>query len=230
MLRPARGEGFSIPLEIASSCSFGQMERSGKASATLYCAEPYQTLRICCMRLPAPALRDDRARDTGILACSLWTNSRSQRRSSVHACFSHLAFSSNTNLRDPSQVRAEAAPQADRTGVRQRVNGPGACTMLRGGARTPRPHGHPSRRGPRGCTPKHTPAHRPHGHRHLGGPRRRLNQALRVHALAARTRHGRALPPRRPVLFEPARTRVRHDHSSSSSSPAKSTSRCPTTA
>ena len=43
-------------------------------------------------------------------------------------------------------------------------------------------------------------AHRSHGHRHLGGRRRRRDQALRLHALRARPRHGRPLPARRPVL------------------------------
>jgi hypothetical protein len=71
---------------------------------------------------------------------------------------------------------------------------------------------------------------RPHGHRHLGGPRRGSNQALRVHALRARTRHGRTLPPRRPVLLELARTQVRHDNRVHRARREESTNRCPTTA
>ena len=37
-------------------------------------------------------------------------------------------------------------------------------------------------------------------HRHLGGDRRRLDQAVRVHALRAGAGHGRALPAGRPLL------------------------------
>ena len=39
-------------------------------------------------------------------------------------------------------------------------------------------------------------ARRPHGHRHLGGHRRRGDQAVRLHALRPRPRHGRPLPAR----------------------------------
>ena len=52
----------------------------------------------------------------------------------------------------------------------------------------------------------------PHGHRHLGGRRRRLHQALRVHALRARPGHGRPLPAGRPVLPHLAGARVPHGH------------------
>ena len=37
-------------------------------------------------------------------------------------------------------------------------------------------------------------ARRPHGHRHLGGRRRGLDEAVRLHALRAGAGHGRALP------------------------------------
>ena len=47
------------------------------------------------------------------------------------------------------------------------------------------------------------------GHRHLGGRGRGRDEALRVHALRARPRHGRTLPAGRPVLPVLARARVR---------------------
>ena len=71
---------------------------------------------------------------------------------------------------------------------------------------------------------------RPDGDRHLGGRRRRLDQALRVHALRARPRDGRPLPARRPVLPDAGAPASFTCRPSSSSSPARSTSRCPTTA
>ena len=48
------------------------------------------------------------------------------------------------------------------------------------------------------------------GHRHLGGRRRRLDQALRVHALRAGAGDGRPLPAGRSVLSDLARARVSH--------------------
>ena len=71
---------------------------------------------------------------------------------------------------------------------------------------------------------------RPDGHRHLGGGRRRLDQALRLHALRARPRHGRPLPAGRPVLPRPGARASSTCRPSSSSSRARSTSRCRTTA
>ena len=70
-------------------------------------------------------------------------------------------------------------------------------------------------------------ARRPHGDRHLGGHRRRRDQAVRLHALRARPRHGRPLPARRPVLPEPGRRASTTSRPSSSSSPARSTSHMP---
>ena len=67
---------------------------------------------------------------------------------------------------------------------------------------------------------------RPHGHRHLGGGRRRVHEALRLHALRARSRHGRPLPAGRPVLPRVASARVRLARRTSSSWPARSTRRC----
>ena len=64
----------------------------------------------------------------------------------------------------------------------------------------------------------------------LGGRRRGRHQAVWVHALHARPRPGRPLPARRPVLPVVARPPVRLRRPSSSSWPARSTSRCPTTA
>ena len=52
-------------------------------------------------------------------------------------------------------------------------------------------------------------AHRPHGDRHLGGGRRRRHQAVRVHALRARSRDGRALPAGGSLLPVLAGARVR---------------------
>ena len=51
---------------------------------------------------------------------------------------------------------------------------------------------------------------RPDGHRHLGGRRGGRHQALRLHVLQARPRHGRPLPAGRPVLplVEGARVRL----------------------
>ena len=57
-----------------------------------------------------------------------------------------------------------------------------------------------------------------------------VDQAVRLHALRARPRDGRPLPAGRPVLPDLEGARVRHGRPSSSSSPARSTSRCPTSA
>ena len=73
-------------------------------------------------------------------------------------------------------------------------------------------------------------ARRPDGHRHLGGRRRRLDQAVRLHALRAGPGHGRPLPAGRPVLPRPGRRASTTSRPSSSSSPARSTSRCRTSA
>ena len=56
------------------------------------------------------------------------------------------------------------------------------------------------------------PAHRPARHRHLGGDRRRLDQAVRLHALRARSGHGRPLPAGRPLLprLQGPRARLLH--------------------
>ena len=67
---------------------------------------------------------------------------------------------------------------------------------------------------------------RPDGDRHLGGRRGGRDQALWVHALRSRSRHGRPLPAGRPLLPVVAGARVRHCRPTSSSSPARSTRRC----
>ena len=51
---------------------------------------------------------------------------------------------------------------------------------------------------------------RPHGHRRVGGRGLRRHQALRLHVLQARPRHGRTLPSGRSLLSGLAGPRVRH--------------------
>ena len=66
--------------------------------------------------------------------------------------------------------------------------------------------------------------------RHLVGDRRRLDQAVRVHALHAGSRRRRSLPADRPVVPRVARRApARASASGSSSSPTTSTATCPTT-
>ena len=71
---------------------------------------------------------------------------------------------------------------------------------------------------------------RPHGHRRLGGRRRGRHEAVRLHALHARPGPRRPLHPARPVLPLLARTRSSTSTPSSSSSRARSTRTCPTSA
>ena len=71
---------------------------------------------------------------------------------------------------------------------------------------------------------------RPDGDRHLGGGRRRRDEAVRLHALRARPRPRRPLHPDRPLLPDLEGARVRLLDATSSSSPARSTRTCRTTA
>ena len=68
------------------------------------------------------------------------------------------------------------------------------------------------------------PAHRPPRDRHLGGDRRRLHQAVRLHALRAGPGDGRPLPARSTPSTSPTRRASTTSTPSSSSWPARSTS------
>ena len=71
---------------------------------------------------------------------------------------------------------------------------------------------------------------RPDGDRRVGGDRRRLDEAVRLHALRARAWPGRALHPDRPLLPHVEGPRVRLHDRVHRAGRARSTRTCPTTA
>ncbi len=116
-------------------------------------------------------------------------------------------------LHDPHHAEGRGRPdaalhRARRRGLRARLRPPRAGHHARGG-RALEAAGEHLPLGQHRARQRDGPAGGPHGDRHLGGHRRGGHQAVRLHALRPRARHGRPLPARRPVLPRVEGARVR---------------------